>query len=93
VILSHTRTQTHAHTQTHTHTYTHTHTPTHTHAPTQEGEALCLAAAGGHTDVIELLLQAGCTVDTQDGEPIVRAASHGQLEVSMHYCCVMFWFM
>jgi len=47
----------------------------------QEGEALCMAAAGGHTACISTLLAAGCAVDVQDGEPLIRAAAHGHLQV------------
>ena len=64
-----TQPHTHAH-ETHKYAYTfmHTHTHTHTHNTlcTQKGYSpLHIASQEGHDQVVEILLQAGATVDLQ----------------------------
>ena len=53
-------------THIHTHTHTHTHTYTHTYTHTQDGFfPLYGASQEGYDGIVEMLLQAGATVDLQ----------------------------
>ena len=59
---------THTHTpHMHAHTHnTHVHTHTHTHTHTQDGYSpLYAASSKGYDKIVEMLLQAGATVDLQ----------------------------
>ena len=58
---------THPHTHTpHSFIHTHTHVHTHTHTHTKDGASpLYLASQEGHDGIVEMLLQAGATVDLQ----------------------------
>ena len=64
-VHSHTK-ATATHTLTHSHTRTHTHTHTHTHTCTQDGYfPLYDASQKGYDGIVEMLLQAGATVNLQ----------------------------
>ena len=63
---THTHTHTHTHMHTHVHTHTHTHTHIHTTMYTQDGHfPLFVASQEGQYRIVEILLQAGATVDLQ----------------------------
>ena len=63
---THTHTHAHTHTCTHAHARTCTHTHAHTHTHTQNGSfPLYDASRKGHDKIVEMLLQAGATVDLQ----------------------------
>ncbi len=53
-------------------------------ADCQDGEALCLAAAEGHVEMVELLLswsENAPRADCRDGEALVQAAQGGHVGV------------
>ena len=63
-IFKHTHTNMHMYAHT---TTTHTHAHTHTTMCTQDGTSpLYIASQNGHDRIVEMLLQAGATVDLQD---------------------------